>query len=420
MAPGFIWIDRGQIAEGSSGTRAMVFTVRRTGGTDAFAVGYNTADFTARAADGDYVPVAGVLQFGVGVESMTVEVPVNGDGKLENAEWLYLQLSSPTNGAAFGRHPGDGGPPIGLSYGVIRNDDHLSVPGEVWVNDTSVIEGTGGTRELVFTVMRTGTVAFDVDFATSSGSDFEPKAGTLHFAEGVMSQTVSVTVFSDAILESSKWVELTLRNATNGMKLDYVYEWTDGPESSGSGVVLDDDANPGTSYISINDVVVVEGNSGTKQVALTVTRSGGSGAFTVDFETAGDDVVRDQGTLSFAAGEYAKTILVTVNGDRKYEPYDGFAVVLSNAVGAEIIKDVGHGQITNDDPYSGAGIVFIGDATMVEGASGTRALTFSVSRSQGTGAFTVDYTTRGYTGAGTATMGTDFVATSGGSRLRTG
>jgi hypothetical protein len=111
-----------------------------------------------------------------------------------------------------------------------------------------------------------------------------------------------------------------------------------------------------SSSVSINDVSITEGNSGTKTLTFTVTRTGGTAAFAVDYATAdgtataGQDYVGTSGTLLFGANETAKTISVTINGDTTVEPNETFFVHLSNATnGATISDSEGIGTILNDD-----------------------------------------------------------------------
>lgn len=107
----------------------------------------------------------------------------------------------------------------------------------------------------------------------------------------------------------------------------------------------------------IDDVSVIEGDSGTVNAVFTVTLSAALGfASSVDFATADgsatvadDDYVANSGTLNFAAGETSKTITVVVNGDTDVEPTETFTVTLSNAVGADLGKSVGVGEIVSDD-----------------------------------------------------------------------
>jgi hypothetical protein len=108
--------------------------------------------------------------------------------------------------------------------------------------------------------------------------------------------------------------------------------------------------------ISIGDVSVAEGNSGTANAVFTVSLSGvASVPVAVDFATAdgtavaGSDYAAAAGTLTFTPGQTSKAITVLVNGDTAVEPDETFFVNLSNPSGATIADGQGVGTITNDD-----------------------------------------------------------------------
>src|SRR5204862_1861441 len=80
---------------------------------------------------------------------------------------------------------------------------------------------------------------------------------------------------------------------------------------------------------SINDVSVVEGNSGTTNAVLTVSLSSASAqTVTVNYATAngtataGTDYVSTNGTLTFLTGETHPTITVSVRGDVRRELHE--------------------------------------------------------------------------------------------------
>ena len=94
--------------------------------------------------------------------------------------------------------------------------------------------------------------------------------------------------------------------------------------------------------ISIGDVSVVEGNSGTLNAAVPVTISQPHGnSVTVNYSTAngtataGSDYNAVSGTLTFTKNETTKSILVPIRGDRVVEPTESFSVRLANAKGAQ-------------------------------------------------------------------------------------
>lgn len=167
--------------------------------------------------------------------------------------------------------------------------------------------------------------------------------------------------------------------------------------------------------ISVGDASIVEGNSGTKQMVFTVSLSqAATGPVTVDYATAngtataGQDYVATSGTITFAAGETRKTISVTVNGDKAAELNETLALTLSSPTGATIADGTAAGTILTDEaivPW-----IAIADATVQEGDSGARDLSFAVTLSQATtNTVTVAYGTVD----GTATAGQDYVAQSG-------
>jgi hypothetical protein len=112
---------------------------------------------------------------------------------------------------------------------------------------------------------------------------------------------------------------------------------------------------PVVGNISISDVTITEGNSGTKTATFTVSRTG-TAAFSVDFAiangtaTAGTDYVAKSGTLSFALGQAKQTVAVTINGDKSFESNETFFVKLANATnGGNLVDSQGLGTISNDD-----------------------------------------------------------------------
>jgi hypothetical protein len=91
---GFVFVDDVTISEGDSGTKLATFTVGRTGGTSAFDINYATVDASATVADCDYVANSGKLHFGVGVNTQTVSVRINGDPKVEPNEAFLLNCQA--------------------------------------------------------------------------------------------------------------------------------------------------------------------------------------------------------------------------------------------------------------------------------------------------------------------------------------
>jgi hypothetical protein len=125
--------------------------------------------------------------------------------------------------------------------------------------------------------------------------------------------------------------------------------------SDGQGVVtiLDDDSVP---VLTITDVSVAEGNSGTTNAVLTVSLSAAAAqTVTVNYATAngtalaGADYLSTNGTLTFTAGQTSKSVTVQVIGDTVNEATETLLVNLAAAVNATIGDGQGVVTIFNDD-----------------------------------------------------------------------
>jgi len=228
------------------------------------------------------------------------------------------------------------------------------------INDVSVTEGNAGTATATFTVTLSAAAssAVTVNYATAdgtatAGTDYVAGSGTVTFAAGQLTKTVAVTVNGDATVEPNETFLVNLASPTGATIAD----------AQGQGTITNDDVAP-LPTLSVGDVSVTEGNAGTATATFTVTLSAAaSTAVTVNYATAdgtaaaGSDYVAGSGTLTFAAGQTAKTVLVSINGDAAVEPDETFVVNLSGAASATIADAQGQGTIVNDDvaPPGGGG-----------------------------------------------------------------
>src|SRR5215218_1718341 len=150
--------------------------------------------------------------------------------------------------------------------------------------------------------------------------------------------------------------------------------------------------------LSIDDVTVAEGDTGTVVATFIVTLSAPSNdTVTVDYATAdsaatspADYVAIETTTLTFAPNETSKQVTVVVNGDTLNESNEGFLVNLTNPTFADLVDAQGVGTIMDDDP---APALSIDNVTVpVEGNSDTVNATFTVNLNTPSGlAVSVDY-----------------------------
>ncbi len=138
--------------------------------------------------------------------------------------------------------------------------------------------------------------------------------------------------------------------------------------------------------LSIDDVAVTEGNTGTVNLTFAITRSGNSADFTLNWATADgtgaapSDYTAASGTLIFTAGGgLSQTVTLAVNGDTAGEADETVLVNLSDLIptsGAASINDAqGVGIITDDDAVAPAITVHPTNRSVVAGATTTFTVT---------------------------------------------
>jgi hypothetical protein len=134
---------------------------------------------------------------------------------------------------------------------------------------------------------------------------------------------------------------------------------------------------------------------------------------------AGIDYTSTSGTLTFEAGQTAKTVAVPVSRGTA-GPSKDFFLALSNPTNAVLGRSAGVGTLSYvDNP--GALTLLIDDPVVREGNAGVTLLAFTLSLSKTASTVTVEFSTAD----GTATAGTDYTSRSGtvtfpaGKRVRT-
>ncbi|MEO8256999.1 MAG: DUF4082 domain-containing protein [Acidobacteriota bacterium] len=382
------------VTEGNTGTKTASLAVTlSTASGQTVTVNYATANGSATAGS-DYVAAAGTLTFAPGVTSQPVVVTINGDVLSETDETVLVNLSGAANAG------------ISDSQGVltIANDE----PPQLNIDNDSVTEGTffGVTATFTVSLTSASTQTVTVAYATANGtatagSDYTAASGTLTFTPGTTSRTINVSVLTDTLDEANETFFVNLSNPVNV---------TIGT-AQGIGTIVDSDSAPS---LSIGNVSITEGNTGTKTGSLAVTLSTASGqAVTVNYTTAngsataGTDYVAAAGTLTFAPGVTSQPVVVTINGDALGESDETVLVNLSGATNAGISDSQGILTITNDDPLPA---ITIGDVSITEGNSGTKIVTATLTLSPAsTQTVTVNYATAN----GTASSFSDYASKSG-------
>jgi hypothetical protein len=235
----------------------------------------------------------------------------------------------------------------------------------------SVSESTGMAT---FGLSRTGgsagsiTIGYAVTGQTATvGADFVATQGTITFADGETSKSISVPIVEDNVDEPNpETAAVTL--STSGA-LD-----TLGAQNIAILTIIDNDPTP---LISIGDIAAVEGFSWTSNFNFPVTLSNpSSDPVTISFvtvngsATAGNDYIATAGSVTIPAGQTSGTITIEVIGDAGAEGDETFFVTLTEVTtnNAIFLDSQAKATIVNDDATPTTMAIF-GNVTDFRGAT---------------------------------------------------
>lgn len=192
-------------------------TLRRTGGsTGAVSVDYSSTDGTA-VAGSDYQAVAGTLSLADGQTSATFPVTILDDTLYEGDEDFTLTLSNPQGGASLGTNTVatalilDNDPPP--QSGILELVSARASVNEAGGSVTLQVRRTGSTVGAVSVAYRTA------DGSATAGSDYTAQSGTLNFAAGQASASITIPIIDDTQYEGDETFSVQLGAVTGGAVL---------------------------------------------------------------------------------------------------------------------------------------------------------------------------------------------------------
>jgi len=387
----------------SVGTATLTATLANTS-SQTITVDFETADDTAVVTE-DYVASSDTITWNPGESGgQSIIITINNDDIDEVDETLNVVLSNAVNAI------------IANDTGVITIEDNDT--STLSINGVTTNEGNAGSTSFDFEVVLNNPSSREVtfDFATTDGTatlldnDYVQalaanSSGTI--SAGSTTGTISVIVNGDVVDEGgSEEFTITISNIQNAAA----------GTLTATGTIDNDDV----STISVDNVSVTEGNSGTVTMSfvaelstprsvdvtfdyttLDVTATAG-----VDYESiSGTDGIIETGNLS------SSPISVTINGDNLEEGGDEtFTFEISNiqnATGGPTVTSTG--TIIEDDEVPQ---LTISSASIEEGDLGTSIMNLEVSVSNpSTEEITFNYDTSDNS---SATAGVDYVAVDSG------
>ncbi|MFN6538729.1 MAG: Calx-beta domain-containing protein [Nostoc sp. EkiNYC01] len=212
------------------------------------------------------------------------------------------------------------------------------------VSPSSVTED--GSTNLVYTFTRTGsttnaltvnynvagTATFNTDYSQSGAASFTGTTGTITFAGGASTATLTINPTADTTFESNETVALTLATGTG---------YTIGTTGAVTSTITNDDSLP-TINLSANQTIV-EGYTSPQNATYTVTLSNASTkTITVKYATAngtataGADYTNTAGTLTFNPGDTSKVINIPILNDFINEANETFTLTLTSPTNASL------------------------------------------------------------------------------------
>ncbi len=349
--------------------------VTRTGSTEgSLAVEVTYSNGTA--GNDDYQATRGYLIFKSGQTRATFRAFVNDDAEIESNETVHFQLRIVGDpvvlglGNQVGDPTGlipinDGSEPAGITYTDsatmhIISDDAWK-PGTFQFDSSNVtfneaagtatitvyrVGGSNGTANVnyatdVFTPPKQATwikrhtdllYPTDHDTPATAGSDYVSQLGTLSFADGDVSKTITIPIINDDWYEQGEAFVVRLSDPTSGATLGAQSQLKVRIES-------DDVKQAGTFVFAAPTYSVVEG---TPSVTVTVNRINGSNVeasvrlydtgagngSTTASAWAGADYSWLPSMLTFAPGEVSKTITIPITDDTSTELDEVFSIQL--------------------------------------------------------------------------------------------
>ncbi|MBD2143541.1 peptidase M23, partial [Anabaena sp. FACHB-1250] len=349
-------VSPGSVLE--DGTANLIYTFTRTGTTtNALTVNYGV---TGTADSSDYTgatPGTGkTITFAAGASTATLTIDPTGDSTPESDETVVLTLASGT------------GYTVGTTTtvtGTITNDDIVASPTiTLAVSPGSVLED--GTANLIYTFTRTGTTTnaltvnygvagtaiFNNDYTQIGAVGFTPTTGTITFAAGSSTKTLTIDPTGDSTVETDETVALTLATGTG---------YTVGTTTAVTGTITNDDVVP-TITLAVSPSSVNE--DGTANLIYTFTRTGtttnaltvnygvtGTARFNTDYSQIGaTSFATTTRTITFAAGSSTKTLTIDPTADTTVENNETVVLTLATGTGYTVGTTTAvRGTITNDD-----------------------------------------------------------------------
>jgi predicted extracellular nuclease len=260
------------------------------------------------------------------------------------------------------------------AFGSLRSGTLVPVYGVAFTNNTgatitSLRVGYTGEQWRIGNTLAAREDRLDFQYsldASSLATGTWQDADTLDFINPIQTATL-VGALNGNSAQNRRALDATISGLSIPNGATFWVRWNDADGTGADdGMAVDDfsltplgGSGPVTPTLSVNDVSLAEGNSGTTTFTFTVNLSAPAptGGVTFDIATAdntattanGDYTARALTGQTIPAGSSSYTFAVAVLGDTAVEPNETFFVNVTNLIGANAGDMQGQGTIQNDD-----------------------------------------------------------------------
>ena len=389
---------------GLSGTSTTATTVTVTPSSGSAILGTDTG-LQQVSTDGGttWNTLGATVTVPAGANGFLVRVATINDGLLEGTETINLSAATAQNTSAV----------VGVGTITDGTIPTVSISGPADVNEAA------GTITYTISLSAASVAPVSVNYGTANGtalagSDYVAAAGSVTFAPGETTKTITVAISNDVVYEGNENFQVRLSTPTNatvgtGSVTTVIHD--DGTGTGGT----DDDR---LTVVNVSSPTVAEGGllnfsvslSGTSTTATTVSISASSGTAILGADTGLQEVSTDGGvtwnvlgsTVTVPAGAGGFQVRIATINDGLLEGSE--TISLSAATAQNTSSVVGVGTITDGTVPA----VSITGPAQVNEAAGTITYTISLN-APSVAPVSVNYGTAN----GTALAGSDYTATAG-------
>lgn len=343
-------------------------------------VSYATQDSSANSGS-DYQAVNGSVTFLPGETAKMIPVTVFDDSQTENTENFNFILSNAVNATL----------PLNQTQAIIPANDKIVTGEQPFISVSDIVIGEiDTTATFLVTLNQPSNQTVSVTYKTFDQSassynspnwfitreiflDYNSSFGTLNFAPGETSKTVTVTIWEedetlfgynkdviivdDTVIETREDDTVIETRETFGLSLSSPIN-AQLSKNSAIATIIDNDTI-GNPNISVADLRVSE-SDGLALFAITLDKASTNNV-SVSYSTgdgsanSGSDYQAVNGTVTFLPGETAKTIPVILVDNDQREYAETFTLNLSNASNGVITDSQGTANINDTDTGTGGG-----------------------------------------------------------------